>query len=280
MKPPPIMLSFDVEDWFQSPDLQHEMPRESWSSAELRAGRNTELILEALDGAGAKATFFVLGWVAKELPWLVARIRRQGHEIASHGHEHRPVHELSALEFREDIHVSKMILEDLGGQEVVGYRAPRFSITPEAVEILHEEGYLYDSSLFPTRLHGAYGNVGHSFSDDRISRLPSGLLEVPIPTLPVLGMRIPWGGAGYFRLCPYSIFRRGIDLILTRTGHFVFYFHPWELDLDQPRAKNVGVGFRLRHYTGLRTSRSKLEALIQRYGTATIHSRLVDDGWL
>jgi len=275
-----IQLSFDVEDWFQSPDLQHEIPRCRWTSTELRVGRNTEWILKTLDKAGAKATFFVLGWVAERLPDLVAQIGNAGHEIASHGYGHQPVHELSAAQFRNDIRTSKSVLEDLSGRSVVGYRAPRFSITAQAVDILAEEGFLYDSSHFPTRLRRVYGDIGGLCEADRISRLTSGLVEVPIATLPILSMRFPWGGAGYFRLCPYSVFRRGIDSILSRTGLFVFYFHPWEIDTGQPRARNVGLEFRLRHYLGLRKASAKLTELIRHYPTTTIRSRLVQDGWL
>jgi len=280
MMPPSIHLTFDVEDWFQSPDLQHEISRSQWPSMKLRVEQNTMWILHLLADADAKATFFVLGWIAETLPRLVKRIRDEGHEIASHGYGHKPVTEQSLAEFRDDIRTSKLALEHLGGDPVIGYRAPRFSITAEATEVLRQEGYAYDSSLFPTRLHSAYGRVGYNCDVVRISRLRSGLVEVPIPTLPILGVRIPWGGAGYFRLCPYPVFRQGIDMILSRTGLYVFYFHPWEIDSGQPRAKDVGLGFRLRHYSGLRTSRAKLTALVRRYHATTIRARLVSDGWL
>lgn len=261
------LLSFDVEDWFQVENLKRVVERASWDRCDLRVAVNTHRILDLLDQFGRKATFFVLGWVAQKAPGLVREIAERGHEVASHGFSHELVYHQSEQAFREDVRKAKRLLEDLSGQNVLGYRAPSFSLTDLGMQILYEEGYRYDSSVFPSSLHDRYSRPESAVSalDVGLGRTPHGLLEVVIPTLDVGPLRMPWGGGGYFRAVPYWVFRQGINRILKRRGVFVFYLHPWEIDADQPRVDGLTWSSRQRHYLGLANTYGKLARLLVDY---------------
>jgi polysaccharide deacetylase family protein (PEP-CTERM system associated) len=252
-------LTFDIEDWFHSPNLQLGLDRDLWDTYELRVQKTTRKILEQLETYNIEATFFILGHVAKRAPDLVEEIDSQGHEIASHGYNHELLYEQSPEEIRNDISRSQDMLQSLASQPIRGYRAPCFSITEEAVDILAELGFEYDSSLFRAPVHDRYGSVqtidARTFTETR-----NGFNEVQLPLLNIPFTRLPWAGGGYFRVIPYRLFRQGIRRIL-RHRDFVFYCHPWEIDPEQPQVTDIPLQYRIRHYTNLNRTEKRLEKL-------------------
>lgn len=234
-------------------------------------------ILELLAEGGTRGTFFTLGWVAERHPDLIRRIASAGHEVASHGYGHELVYSLSPAEFREDVRRSKEILEDVSGRPVTGYRAPCFSITEWAVDILQELGFEYDSSVFPTVAHDRYGRLRSVEMGRPVVELRPGFHEVCISCLPIAGRAIPWGGGGYFRLLPGSAWRAGVRRILDSGTPYVFYIHPWEIDPGQPRVSGLGRVSRFRHYVNLDRSEARLGALLSRFRWTTV--REVLESW-
>jgi len=274
-----FFLTIDVEDWFQVENMKGVIACNQWDSYKIRVVDNIKKILDVLDSFNIKATFFVLGWLAERYPGLVREIHERGHEVASHGYAHELIHHQEPEEFKKDIARAKKILEDIIGDEILGYRAPSFSITDGAVEIIGEVGYKYDSSYCPTLLHNRYGRLNLKLTTDTntntgIFKFPNGLIEVSLSTLNLMGASIPWGGGAYFRLLPYPLFRAGIKKILNKRI-FVFYFHPWEIDPAQPRVKGLRWDYRLRHYWGLDNTLNKLERLLQDFSFMTIREGLV-----
>jgi polysaccharide deacetylase family protein (PEP-CTERM system associated) len=259
------LLSFDVEDWFHAHNLRPAVSRAEWESCEARVVENTRRILALLDKHDTTATFFVLGWVAQRHPHLVEEIAEGGHEIASHGCNHELLYEQSREDIRRDLSRSVDILRSIVDAPVLGYRAPSFSITDEAVEVLDELGFQYDSSSFEFSAHDRYGRLGatDTCSSGTFVRLANGLLEARLPQvdLPMMGSAIPWAGGGYFRFIPYSIYRRGVQRV-AKTRPFIFYLHPWDLDPDQPRFASLPWSYRLRHYTNLDKTAGRLERLL------------------
>jgi len=276
------LLSFDIEDWFQVENLRETIPRTSWDRYELRVVENTQRLLQILEHYNTKATFFVLGWIADKVPELVKKIHRAGHEIASHGYGHELIYKQSLKAFQEDIHRSKSLLEDLTGEAVLGYRAPSFSITEAAIDVLIEEGFVYDSSLFPSAFHDRYGKIPFSpkKSSRGIIKLRPCFFEILIPTLQLFGLRVPWGGGGYFRLLPYKVFYWGVRKILSKRGSYLFYLHPWEIDPGQPRIQNIGWIYKLRHYINLQTTEIKLSRLLNDFRFLPIQRGLKELGYL
>lgn len=273
------ILSFDIEDWFQVENLKQAIKKEEWEGQKLRVVENTRKLLSILNNYGITATFFVLGWIAEKVPHLIYEIHKLGHEVASHGYEHELIHNLSQEEFRNDLIKSKRILEGITGQKILGYRAPSFSITDWTIDMLKEIGYVYDSSYFPTSFHNRYGKLNSKASIKRCTKnglfqYSNGLIEVPMPTLNLLSISIPWGGGAYFRLMPYPIFKQGIKTILNKNKLFTFYFHSWEIDNDQPRIKNIKLNYKLRHYTGLKNSYMKLERFLKDFSFTSIRDYL------
>jgi polysaccharide deacetylase family protein (PEP-CTERM system associated) len=258
-------LSVDVEDWFQVGAFEKVIGRDSWERLPQRVERNSERVLELFDRAGVKGTFFTLGWVAERFPALIRRIADAGHEIASHGWDHRRVFTLSPDEFRTDLRRAQAAIADAGGQLPRGYRAPSFSIdrrTPWAHQILAEEGYVYSSSVAPVR-HDHYGWP----EAPRYAYRPiagAGLIELPISLARVVGRDMPAGG-GFFRLFPWTISRRAIEALNRADRPAVFYFHPWEIDPGQPRVSGAPLKSRLRHYSRLRAMEPKLLKLLQTF---------------
>ncbi len=256
-------FTVDVEEYFQVSALEPYVSRDSWLQRESRVERSVDVLLELLDGFDSRGTFFVLGWIAKHHRRVVESIAAAGHEVASHGWGHRRITQLNPHEFRESVRNSKRLLEDLTGKQVIGYRAPSFSIVRGgewALDILIEEGYGYDSSLFPVRRPG-YGYAGGRRVPHWIERPAGRLAEVPPATLQVARISLPAGGGAYFRLFPYSLCRAALRQCQRRGVPGTFYMHPWEIDPHQPR---LGVGFLtgLRHYGGLTRTADRLRRLL------------------
>ncbi len=325
-------LTIDLEDYYMVSAFESVVKREDWHKFESRIERNTHRILEiladakpaspnspnqfktqnsklkiALDAAydappnsGVRATFFCLGWVAEHYPRLIREIADQGHEIANHGYDHRLVYHMTADEFCDDIRKSKKILEDAAGKEVVGYRAPSYSITEKslwALPILAEEGYRYDSSIFPIH-HDRYGipeaprfpfllnlDGGHGgrevklpdFENVRALDAPLDasngrfIVEYPISTVKFFGLNAPISGGGYMRLFPYGVIKKGLEKInKDEEKPFVIYLHPWELDPEQPRFDNLSALSRFRHYINLDGTAEKLKKLLSEFAFSSM----------
>ncbi len=266
MTSPPIIngLSVDVEDWFQVGAFENVIDRADWDGMALRVGDNVRRVLDLFDAAGAKATFFTLGWVAERQGPLMREIADRGHEIASHGYDHARVFRFDRGEFAEDLRRARAILEDASGCAVTGYRAPSFSIdarTPGAHEELAAQGYTYSSSVAPIA-HDHYGwRDAPRFAFHPVAGSP--LVEIPVTTAQLGGRRLAAGGGGFFRVLPYGFTRWAIAQVNGRDGRpAVFYFHPWEVDPDQPRMEAAPLRSRLRHYTNLPRMAGKLERLL------------------
>lgn len=269
------IFTVDVEEYFQVHAFEGVIRRSQWSALPSRVAQNVDVLLDLLAEHDVTGTFFVLGWVADRHPNVVRRIADAGHEIASHGWWHNRVTTLQPDQFREDIRSSKALLEDISGNLVTGYRAPSFSITPHsqfAFDVLIEEGYLYDSSVFPIR-RSNYGWPGAP-PIPYVKECASGsLLEFPLATSLWGPLRIPAAGGGYLRQLPLSIVQRAFREHDDQGIPAVFYIHPWELDHEQPRMP-VGLLTRIRHYRGLRSSRACLERLFQEFRFTSVAGRL------
>ena len=257
-------MSVDVEEYFQVGAFETTIARDSWDSRLSRVEHNTGSVLDLFAEHGVKATFFTLGWVAERRPGLIRRIVAEGHELASHGYAHDRVHGFSPEAFRADLRKSRALLEDAGGQAVRGYRAPSFSIgagNSWALEVLAEEGYAYSSSIAPI-LHDHYGWPGAPrFAHRPVAGHP--MVEVPVTTVRLGGRTFACGGGGFFRLLPYGFSRWAIRQVNdVEKQPAVFYFHPWEIDPDQPRVAGAPLRSRVRHYTNLGVMRAKLDRLL------------------
>jgi polysaccharide deacetylase family protein (PEP-CTERM system associated) len=258
-------MSVDVEDWFQVQAFAQVISRDEWDGLESRVVGNTLRVLDLFSDADVRGTFFTLGWVAERHPQIIRRIVSDGHELASHGFGHERVDQIGEAKFRHDIRQAKAVLEDAAGVEVVGYRAPTFSIsaraTPWAHRVLADEGYLYSSSVFPIS-HDLYGSPDAPRHPYRPSA--DGVVELPMTTVQLLGRNLPCSGGGWFRLVPYPVFKAGLrraNAADQRPG--VFYFHPWEVDPAQPRVGEASRLSRFRHYTGLSRMAGRVEQLLR-----------------
>ncbi len=335
-------LTIDIEDYFQVHAFSNAIKYEDWSNYECRIERSTDHILEILNSARqnskfksqnlklnqsvthslnnsltqkVRGTFFVLGWIADRYPNVIRTIQKEGHEIACHGYSHQLIYKQSREEFREDIKRAKGVLEDITGSEVIGYRAPSYSITNKsrwAFEILVEEGFKYDSSIFPIR-HDFYGmpnaprfpflislngtnnyefsvlnyelgdskfitqnsklNINNSITHSLINS--NSLIEFPISTVRILWQNFPISGGGYFRLFPYPLIRKGLKSINEKESKpFIFYLHPWEIDFDQPRIKSLSLKSRFRHYVNLIKTEEKFRKLLKDFDFSSIRNIL------
>ncbi|MEW5789518.1 MAG: XrtA system polysaccharide deacetylase [Pseudomonadota bacterium] len=266
------VMSVDVEDYFQVGAFEHTIPREAWERWPCRVEANVERILALFERHGIHATFFTLGWIAERHPMVVRRIVAHGHELASHGYGHQRASHLSQAEFRADVSRAKSLLEDLGGVPVRGYRAPSFSIGQTnlwALDVLAETGHRYSSSIYPIA-HDHYGMPGAPRFPYRPEATPS-LLEMPPTTVDWHGRNLPAAGGGFFRLLPYAASRWLIDRVNRTDGRpAMFYFHPWEVDPDQPRVPGAPLKSRFRHYVNLGRMEAKLDRLCRdfRWGRA------------
>lgn len=264
-------LSIDVEEYFQVAAFDGRVPYRAWDSYEPRVRIATEKVLSLLAECQTKATFFIVGWVARKHPGIVRTIHQQGHEIGCHGYAHQRITEQTPDTFREDLRLAKRILEDITGQAVTGYRAPTFSITERtlwALDILIEEGFRYDSSVFPIR-HDRYGIPSAERFPNVIQAAQGRILEFPMSTLRLMGVNLPFAGGGYMRLLPLSLVCWAIDRTNRLDQPVILYVHPWEFDPDQPRI-DVPFTTRLRHYYGISAMSAKLERLLSRYDFAPV----------
>jgi len=264
-------FTVDVEEYFQVSAFEAYLPRERWDDFESRVALGVDRLLDLLARHSAGATFFVLGWVAERHPEVVKAIAGEGHEVASHGWEHRRVTQQTREEFRHSIRRTKQLLEDLVGAPVVGFRAPSFSIVPGrewALDVLIEEGYRYDSSLFPIRRRG-YGYPAGRADPHWLERPAGRLAEVPPATLRRFGVSLPAAGGAYFRMLPYMLVQKALQDCECRGVPGTFYIHPWELDPEQPRLA-VSWLSRARHYSGLDRTGLRLERLLSEFRFAAV----------
>jgi len=292
-------LSIDVEDYFQVEAFSAVIEPTSWSKYPFRAEENTKKILDILDKSSIKATFFCLGWIAEKSPSLIKEISKRGHEVASHGYMHQPIYKQDPTTFANDIERSKKLLEDILGKRILGYRAPTYSITEKtlwAIDILIQQGFLYDSSIFPIR-HDLYGIVDaprfpfwidkkrlkeiknnkwpEPFKDfSIISKYFSkgdGLIEFPITTFKLFNMNFPIAGGGYFRLLPIKLSLWALSQINDKEAMpFVFYIHPWEFDPEQPKIRGCSLKSKIRHYLNLKKTQKRFEILLERFNFVPI----------
>jgi polysaccharide deacetylase family protein (PEP-CTERM system associated) len=254
-------MTVDVEDYFQVAAFDEVIDPKNWDQYDIRVEKTTHQLLDLFEEKGVKSTFFTLGWVAERCPSIVKRIVQDGHEIASHGYGHQKATRMTADAFFADIDKAKKILEDQAGVEVKGYRAPSFSIMEDnvwAFDELKKAGYLYSSSTYAIK-HDHYGtpnwpNQPHQFEN--------GLWEFPQATVDVLGKRMPAGGGGFFRLQPYLMSKTMIKRFHKQKNHpYIFYFHPWEIDPEQPSVPGAALKSKMRHYVNLSKMYGKVSSL-------------------
>ncbi len=273
-------MTVDVEDYFHVAAFNKVIDPKDWDQWPSRVERNTDELLQLFNDANLKITFFILGWVAERHPELVQRIHNAGHEIASHGYSHQLIYKQTPDVFREETRRSKQILEDLTGAAVKGYRAASYSITRQslwALDILADQGFTWDSSIFPTH-HDNYGIPGSPEEPYTIITLSGATLtEFPLTTAKVLGQSIPAAGGGYFRQYPYALSRWLFNRASNNQAKpQIFYLHPWEIDPDQPRVPGASWFSRFRHYTNLSRCKNRLEMLINDFPFGTLSDSLRD----
>jgi len=270
-------FTIDLEEYFQVSAFASRVARSDWERFESRVTGEVAWLLDLLARHNARATFFVLGWVAQRQAGLIRTIVRAGHEIASHGWDHARVTDQTRPQFRDSVRRTKEVLEDITGVPVLGFRAPSFSIVPGsewALDILVEEGYGYDSSLFPVRRPGGgYGYPGGPPDPHWLARGAGRLAEIPPTTLQWCGLRLPAAGGAYFRLLPYGLVRTALRQCERRGVPGTFYIHPWELDADQPRVP-VSWLTRVRHYGGLRSTAKRLDRLLADFRFTAVRDTL------
>jgi len=270
-------MTVDVEDYFHVSAFDKNIKRSDWSNLELRVERNTYRLLELFEQHQVKSTFFTLGWVAERCPELIKAIVNQGHELASHGYSHQRATKMNVEQFRQDVSKSKQILEEISGQAIIGYRAPSFSFNDSntwAYDVLIELGFEYSSSTYPIA-HDLYGVPDWPrFTYQRPERVAGkGIIEIPVPTSQKNGQNTGIGGGGYFRLYPYWLSKKRIDGYLkTEQQPYSFYFHPWEIDPQQPKVKGAPIKSKLRHYLNLSRMEGKVVRLLGDYKWDTMKS--------
>lgn len=295
-----ILITIDVEDWFQVENFKQWIPFSSWDSLELRVERNVHRLLDLFDemstagptnppqdirlrvtdasprqagGQSSKnivrATFFILGWIAQRLHHLVREIHERGHEVASHGFGHELCSGQTQGRLKADLTESKELLENITGAVISGYRAPSFSINDNVLQLIEQSGYQYDSSYNSFRMHGRYGHADFSRYKraGTTYRISSRFFEIPVSNLEY-GIRpskmvFPWGGGGYFRMIPLPLFLKGVRHILAGQDAYTLYLHPWEIDPDQPKVTQASAGYKFRHYINLSKTYDKLKGLIR-----------------
>jgi len=256
-------MSIDLEDWFNVHNMSQAIRREDWKNCEMRVIANTRRILELLATHKTEATFFTLGWIAERVPELVREIEAAGHEIATHGYSHTLLTEMTAESFEADLKRALMVTQRCIDQEIVGFRAPSFTVTTKtlwAVDVLTRNGIRYDSSIFPVGFHPDYGMADVSLSVFRHNASP--LVEFPMSCAEVMGRRIPCSGGGYFRILPYAITKRLLERCNAQGRPVMFYIHPWEIDPGQPRVKLSALK-RFRHYYNLDKTMGRLDRLLK-----------------
>jgi polysaccharide deacetylase family protein (PEP-CTERM system associated) len=268
------MLTVDVEDYFMVSAFSDIVKTDTWDHYSSRVENNTMRVLDLFEKYDVKGTFFILGWVAEHYPQIIKEIDRRGHEIGCHSYLHKLVYEMSRMEFKHDILKAKKILEDIIGKRIFGYRAPSYSVTKEsfwAMEVIRETGFLYDSSIYPI-IHDRYGYPEFSRFPIVVKTDSGNILEIPLSTLRVLDKNIPVGGGGYLRLFPIAF----TEWAIRRMNNIekecaVVYFHPWEIDTEQPRI-NCSYLSKFRHYTNIKNMESRIESLVKKFEFGSVIS--------
>ncbi|MCB9479775.1 MAG: DUF3473 domain-containing protein [Deltaproteobacteria bacterium] len=266
-KPMRFAFTVDVEEWFQVENLRPAYPLSSWEGAPSRVEASVDAILRLFADEGVTgATFFTLGCVAERHPDMIRRIAQAGFEVASHGMDHVTNFDDAQTKdkLRWNLSASKALLAEITGQDIVGYRAPSFTVDNEVLDEVRAAGYRYDSSFNDVSWHDRYGRVdltGFEEIEPGVMRDANGFCEIPIRNLTLAGKTIPWGGGGYFRLLPAPVYRWGVRRTVRRTGSFMFYMHPWEVDPDQPRVDSLSMTSRFRHYNHLADTLPRLRAM-------------------
>ena len=274
-EPALFVASFDVEDWFHAENVRPSLPTSDWDRLEARVERNAHAVLDLLAELELKATFFVLGWVARRYPAVVRRIASDGHEVASHTDMHHRLYRLSRDELVEDLARARATLEDLTGTRVLGVRAPTFSISDGVLDTLAECGYWYDSSYFALGDTTATDDSRRRWTGARTSwRYVLGFSSSPMSSLRAGPLSLPWAGGGYFRLIPYALYRRGVARRLRSAGWFMFYLHPWELDPSEVPPPAMPRIARFRAYVGRERVRADLRRLLAEFGSTRIDRAL------
>ncbi len=263
-------MTVDVEDYFHVSAFENVISPSDWGTLSVRVEDNTNRLLDLFERKSVKCTFFTLGWVAKKCPSIIKRIIDEGHELASHGQNHKRATLMTRDDFRADLLESKKILEDVSGTKVIGYRAPSFSINEDNTWVydeLREAGFIYSSSTYPIE-HDLYGVPSWPrFKNVR----PEGIIEIPIPTLNVKDRNVGIGGGGYFRLYPYWLSRNRIRKYMNEESHpYNFYFHPWEIDPNQPKVNGASLRSKFRHYMNLSRMEGKLDRLTDDFSWTTM----------
>ena len=273
-------LTIDVEDYFQVSAFARYIPRAEWDTRDCRVERNIDVILGLLAERGVSATFFTLGWIAERHPQVVRKIVDQGHELASHGYGHHRATDQGEALFLADIRLAKIVLEDIAGQEVKGYRAPSFSVGAGnlwAFDCIEQAGYRYSSSVYPIR-HDHYGMPD---SPRFAHQVRPGLVEVPVTTVRLFERNYPAGGGGFFRLMPYAMSRWLLRRVNAHDGKpAIFYFHPWELDAAQPRVRGIDAKTRFRHYVNLSRTEARLRHLLRDFAWGRVDNVFLPAGVL
>jgi polysaccharide deacetylase family protein (PEP-CTERM system associated) len=272
-------LTIDVEDYFHVSGFDRLLSRKEWDDLPSRVGDSTRRVLDRLAESGVHGTFFILGWVAQRQPGLVRVIQSAGHEIGCHGYGHQLIYEQTPQQFRVDLRRARLVLEDILGEKVSAYRAPSFSITQRslwALDILLEEGFLFDSSIYPIH-HDRYGIPGTPLEPHTIERSGGTIWEFPPPVWRLMKYPLPVGGGGYFRLYPYGMTRHGLRNINAAGRPFAVYLHPWEFDPEQPRFR-PGRMRSFRHYVGLHRTEGRLVRLLKDFRFGTLSESLGE--WL
>jgi polysaccharide deacetylase family protein (PEP-CTERM system associated) len=269
------IMTVDVEDYFQVSAFERHISRDDWNNLPCRVAQNTNRILDLFAENRTKATFFTLGWVAERYPELIRRIVEEGHELASHGYDHRRVTDLTPEEFRQDLIKSSNILEQIGGVKLKGYRAPSYSIVKSnqwAHDILAECGFIYSSSVYPVK-HDHYGIPDAPRFKYEVENIE--LTEFPITTIRRFGKNYPAGGGGFFRLYPYWLTQYAINQVNQQDSHAaIFYFHPWEIDPDQPKIAGLSLKTRFRHYLNLKRTEKRLKRLLNDYSWGRMDEKI------
>ena len=273
-----FLITVDVEDWFQVENLKPWIPFETWSHQELRVEKNVHQLLNLFDSIQfpsepeqnaipkkkVHATFFMLGWIAQRLPELVKEIHNRGHEVASHGINHKLSYTLNDSLLANELTDSKNLLENITSSPVYGFRAPNFAINQKVLNAVKMAGYSYDSSFNSFSLHGRYGKIDFNGckTADVAYKLSDNFYELPISNLSIFGQPVPWGGGAYFRFIPSIIFKYGVRRILNKNDAYLFYIHPWEVDPDQPRIGNPLAINSIKHYYNQKQTRKNLQKMI------------------
>ncbi len=264
------IFTVDVEDWFCAYNLNINI--KDWDEQELHVVQNTEKILRLLSKHKVTATFFTLGWIAEKVPDLIKEIEADGHEIATHGYSHKLLTKMNPEEFNKDLQKALVTIGSIVNNPVLGFRAPSFTITKNtswALPILKESGIHYDSSIYPIGFHPDYGIVNSKLDIHQLD----GITEVPLSVAEILGKKIPCSGGAYFRLFPYYIFKKLIEICNGQGRKVVFYIHPWEVDPNQPK-QNLSFSKSIRHYTNLSLTENRLDKLLSQFEFQTIKEAL------